>query len=44
MMMENSSLEQENIIKYVRNLSRLKKLKNNAIDTTIKDFFSQVLD
>ena len=40
MMMENSTFEEENIIKYVRNLSRLKKLKNNTIDTTIKDFFT----
>ena len=36
-MMEISRLEEENIIKSVRNLSRLDKLKKEAIDTTIKD-------
>ena len=35
--MEISRLEEENIIKGVRNLSRLVKLKKEAIDTTIKD-------
>ena len=36
-MMESVSLEQENIIKDVRNLFRLEKLKKETIDTTIKD-------
>ena len=36
-MMDSLSLEQENIIKDVRNLFRLEKLKKETIDTTIKD-------
>ena len=35
--MESPSLEQENIIKDVRTLFRLKKLKKKTIETTIKD-------
>ena len=35
--MEIPSLQEENIIKYVRNLFRLEKLKKETNDTTIKD-------
>ena len=35
-MIENRRLEEENIIKDVRNLFRLKKLKKETTDTTIK--------
>ena len=34
--MERSRLEEENIIKDVKNLFRFKKLKTETIDTTIK--------
>ena len=34
--MESPSLEEENIIKDVRNFFRLEKLKKETIDTTIK--------
>ena len=36
-MMESPSLEEENIIKDVRNLFRLENLIKETIDTTIKD-------
>ena len=36
-MMENTRCEEENIVKDVRNLSRLKKLKKETTDTTAKD-------
>ena len=36
-MMENSSLEEESIIKDAINLFRLEKLKEETIDTAIKD-------
>ena len=36
-MMENSTLEEENVIEDVRNLFRLAKLKKETTDTTIKD-------
>ena len=36
-MIESSSLEEDNIIKYVRNIFRLEKLKNETTDTTMKD-------
>ena len=35
--MENPIPEEENIINDVRNLFRLEKLKEETIDTTIKD-------
>ena len=35
--MQNPILEEENIIKDVRNLLRLEKLKKETIDATIKD-------
>ena len=35
-MMENTSLEGENIVKDVRGLFRLEKLKKETINTTIK--------
>ena len=35
--MEIPSLQEENIIKHVRNLFRLEKLKKETNDTTIKD-------
>ena len=34
--MESPSLEEENIIKGVRNLFRLEKLKNGTTDATVK--------
>ena len=36
-MMENSTLEEENVIEDVRNLFRLAKLKRETTDITIKD-------
>ena len=36
-MVESSSLEEGNIIKYTRNLFRLENIKNDTIDTIIKD-------
>ena len=36
-MVESSSLEEGNIIKYIRNLFRLENIKNDTIDTIIKD-------
>ena len=39
-MVESSSLEEGNIIKYIKNLFRLEKIKKDAIDTIIKDIFS----
>ena len=35
--MERSRLEEENVIKDVKNLFRFKKLKTEKIETTIKD-------
>ena len=35
-MMESSSLEEENIIKDIRNLFRFEKLKKETTDTTLK--------
>ena len=39
-MTESPSLEEENMIKYVRNIISLKKIKKETIDTTIKDIRS----
>ena len=39
-MVESSSLEEGNIIKYIKSLFRLEKIKKDAIDTIIKDIFS----
>ena len=36
-MVESSSLEEGNIIKYTRNLFRLENIKKDTIDTIIKD-------
>ena len=36
-MLESPRLEEENIIKDIRNLSRLENLKKETTDTTIKD-------
>ena len=35
--MENARLEEENIIKDVRNLFRLEKIRKETNDTTVKD-------
>ena len=39
-MTESPSLEEENMIKYVRNIISLKKIKKETLDTTIKDIRS----
>ena len=36
-MVESSSLEEGNILKYTRNLFRLENIKKDTIDTIIKD-------